>query len=351
MRRSIRLVAAAVLATLAHLSAAHAEDPCDQLRGAIQKTRCKAAREDRVPPEDLARAEAGATHIDWVYDLALSPDGALLASAGRDQTVKLWEVASGKFLRNLGKHDGFVRKIVFSPDGKKVYSLADNQGLSELDAGSGKLDRVERGPADKWYDMSISRDGKLLALREDHAIVLWQIADWKERSRLPDSAQVVTMRFAPNSTALLGIDSGGAKLWDPETTKATLLAPLKGIDAVAYSPDGSLIGWAGDKKAGLWEAAAGKLVRDWPSLNPYATFSIALTPDNALMLIGHQYPTVWEVATGTLVRKLGDLEDLTHAIVITRDGKLAITAHMGSDIRVWDIASGNLVRRFGERVN
>ena len=46
----------------------------------------------------------------------------------------------------------------------------------------------------------------------------------------------------------------------------------------------------------------------------------------------------------------GSMADLCHSVEITKDGRYAVTSHMGSDIRLWDVASGALVRRFGEAV-
>jgi len=54
--------------------------------------------------------------------VAFSPDGALLASASDDFTIKLWRVADGALLRTLTGHQEDVQSVAFSPDGTQLYS-------------------------------------------------------------------------------------------------------------------------------------------------------------------------------------------------------------------------------------
>src|SRR5436190_526057 len=63
-------------------------------------------------------------HTDKVYSVAFSPDGKLLASGSADKTVRLWNPADGKEVKNLGAHGNSVYCVAFSPDGKLLASAS-----------------------------------------------------------------------------------------------------------------------------------------------------------------------------------------------------------------------------------
>jgi tetratricopeptide (TPR) repeat protein len=66
--------------------------------------------------------------------VAFSPDGRRLASASDDETVKLWDVASGQELRTLKGHTGPVLSVAFSPDGWRLASAGDDRMVKIWDA-------------------------------------------------------------------------------------------------------------------------------------------------------------------------------------------------------------------------
>src|SRR5712692_754341 len=68
-------------------------------------------------------------HSGLVYGVAFSPDGKLLATAGFDSLVKLWEYPSGKELRTLTGHTKPVYSVAFSPDGLTLASSSDDQTI------------------------------------------------------------------------------------------------------------------------------------------------------------------------------------------------------------------------------
>jgi WD40 repeat protein len=58
--------------------------------------------------------------------VAFGPDGRRLVSSGQDETIRLWDVASGHELLALKGHSGRVRSVVFSGDGRKIASVGDD---------------------------------------------------------------------------------------------------------------------------------------------------------------------------------------------------------------------------------
>ena len=83
----------------------------------------------------------GAAHTDYVRGLAFSPDGRLLASASDDGTVKLWSVDRRRLLRTFEGHTDWVRDVLFI-DNDQLVSCADDGTARVWSASSGDQLRV-----------------------------------------------------------------------------------------------------------------------------------------------------------------------------------------------------------------
>src|SRR5439155_27191820 len=65
-------------------------------------------------------------HGGGVYALTLTPDGRTLISAGKDSSIRLWELATGTLRRSLTGHTGAVLSLAVSPDGRFLASAGED---------------------------------------------------------------------------------------------------------------------------------------------------------------------------------------------------------------------------------
>jgi tetratricopeptide (TPR) repeat protein len=107
----------------------------------------------------------------------LGPDGQRLASGSADQTVRIWDSATGKELFTLKGHAGWVTRVAFSPDGQRLASAGWDQTVKIWDSATGKELFALKGHAVAVAGVAFSPDGQRLAsANEDGSIHLWETA-------------------------------------------------------------------------------------------------------------------------------------------------------------------------------
>jgi WD40 repeat protein len=152
--------------------------------------------------------------------LAYSPDGRLLAGTGEDSTqIEIWDTQTHRRSAQLTGHKGFVYSVAFSRDGLLLASASVDRTVRVWDVGAAKCNAVLTGHTDSVYSAEFHPDGKRLASAgRDRAIWLWDLATGEEVARLEGHTNYVfSLAFSPDGRSLVsGSGDGTVRIWDTE---------------------------------------------------------------------------------------------------------------------------------------
>ncbi len=219
-------------------------------------------------------------HPESVNRFAFSPDGLTLASGSKDQTIRLWDVATGEHKQTLTGHSAPVTKITFSPDGSTFVSVSDDKTIYLWDTTTGK--RI-----------------KTLA---NQGVITNQLGDQEIIERVffsPDGGTFATVRF--NNTI---------RLWDTTTGELTQTLTSQDTD--------------------VKQADSQEKIQD-----------VLFSPDKrtVVSITGRDKIRLWDIATGKH-KQLADRTLYLKSVCLSADGKTLATADIDHTIRFWDTSTG-----------
>ena len=242
-------------------------------------------------------------HRREVRDLTFSPDGKTLATCGAENVVRLWDAASGEERHSGTAPRSALRSLAFSPDRHSLVTGGEDGTIREWHISTGRQRRLIGTCADAVSDLAFTPDGKKLVTGSfDATCRLWDVEIGKEVRRY-DVAQgrnnqgpISHVTVSPDGRYLVAgmkrfeISTGrvDATYGDPEGNE--LLAPSQ--IAALHTPDGGAIlaeatTTKNAKGTWIWDANSGKLLGTVASL-PYGIFVRALSPDGRILAAGGQ---------------------------------------------------------------
>ena len=292
-------------------------------------------------------------HAGGVRTVAFSPDGKWALSGSEDQTLRLWEAATGREVRTFVGHTEAITFAVFSPDGRQILSSSYDRTLKLWEAATGREIRTFRGHGEGVWDAAFSPDGKwALSGSADQTMKLWNLATGDEVRTFTGHQQAVTdVDFSPDGTlAVSGSVDQTIKLWKVGTGEEvrTFKGHAQGITVVAFSPDGArLISSSEDRTLRLWDVKTGLALRTF-SGHVQAVLSVAFSPDGKQVLSAGQDQTLklWDVATGKEQRAFLGHTEAVVAVAFSPDGTRALSGSEDQSLKLWDVATGRELRTF-----
>jgi WD40 repeat protein len=144
----------------------------------------------------------------YIHDVAFSPAGDLVATAGSDNAVQFWDASSGALVRTLAGHDDDVSAIAFSPDGSLLASgeggwdVPGEGGIRIWSVADGALIETIDAHGDWVYALDFSPDGSTLLSSgrayTQPSIKFWSVGDGELIQQFDDSA--LELAFSPDGS-------------------------------------------------------------------------------------------------------------------------------------------------------
>lgn len=247
---------------------------------------------------------------------AFRPDGKRFAGALQGGRVALFDPATWKPAGEIqvpGGDQAFIRHLEFLADGP---GLIVGHGPGRIECWEPGADKPRWSLGEQALTLAVSPDGKHFAISVAQGVSIRSAADGSEVRRIAVTA-------------------------DPDTNVAF---PIR-VDALAFSPDGSLVaGTRWDRgEVMVWETATGKEARRLlghpsPGETRIKETSIAFSADGRWLATGHLDRTVriWEVATGKEAHRLTGHDASVGGVSFARDGRTLLTS-AGLEVLLWDV--------------
>ncbi|MBX9680534.1 MAG: hypothetical protein K2X38_17390 [Gemmataceae bacterium] len=265
-------------------------------------------------------------HGQEIVAVAYSPDGLRLATASKDHSVKIWDLANGHELLTYLGHKDQVRCVAFSPDGSRIASAGAEKDIRVWDPATGKDAFVAKGQGQYVTALEFAKDGKFIVATHvgnpggAQGLLVFYDAVKGEAKQTIDKfpATTRTMAFNPDGSILaVGDDTGGVRLYQyPKATEDS--------GAVEY--------WSHQDPTGASQ---------YLSISPDNNVLLRCNPDGAKFFKLHKPGDAFGPVAPIRTIASPGVETRFVSSAFSRDGKTVFLGSTDGVIRTFDAETGN----------
>lgn len=281
-------------------------------------------------------------HGGGVWTVEFSPvDASLVASAGEDNIIKLWNLKNNT-VRTLRGHTDIVLSVAFSPNGQLLASVGDDRTIKLWNVRNQRNVATLRDGT-LFVTVAFSPDGQFLATGGGMHVKLWDVRRRAEIATLQHDKWVETVDFSDDGQFLAAGDSwkdrsGTMKIWNVQNQQvvATLEEDMAGVRFVTFSPDDRYLASSHNNgEVKVWNVSDWQLLRTIPHAADYA---ITFSPDGKVIVgTSDRSVNLWWVEDGTRVARLTGPAGWMHPVDFSHDGTFLAVGDQEGFVRIWRI--------------
>lgn len=293
-------------------------------------------------------------HSGWVSALAVDPNGAWLASAGEDGTVRVWNPATGKQTCQLTAHTGKIDSLVAAPDGSWLACAVD--GRMATDDNSVRVWNVADCAAPTVLTghtqhiralLTTPNVYRLISASDDDTVRVWSLSSDQSAAEVADhSGKITALVMAPDgSWAATGGNDGRVRLWNTAdgTARAVLHGHAGHVSSLVVAPDGSWLASAGhDGAVRMWNTVDLAIRRTLRlDTDSESVSDLVVAPNGCWLAAAGEAVWVWDAESGKVLtrRPLRGAAPVT-SLVAAGDGSWLGGADSDGSVTVWNLAAG-----------
>jgi WD40 repeat protein len=290
-------------------------------------------------------------HTDLVMSVALSSDGLYAVSGSWDNTVRVWELFSGRCIGLLEGHTGGIVSIVISPDGRFAMSASLDNTARIWCLETGQCVQILEGHTGRVESVAFNHSGHCAVSGSwDNTVRVWGLSSGRCIKSLKGHTHWIhSVTFSPDDQYVVsGSWDSVVKVWEVKSGRCmhTLKGHGGGPVSVVISPDGRyVITGCHDKSLRVWELVSGQCIHTLKG-HSYAVLSVAITTDGIYAVSGSQDKTlrVWELASGKCVHSLVGHTGGVQSVAVSPTGRYAVSGSDDKTLRLWELATGRCLR-------